>query len=93
MIRADSLTFEEAALRFSDDPYSRQNGGIVTNHELLEPVSYTHLDVYKRQVSRSSESPPVSCSSSESCGSSAPPSESSLSSVLSTCLLYTSRCV
>lgn len=34
--RADSLTFEEAALRFSDDPYSRQNGGIVTNHELLE---------------------------------------------------------
>ena len=36
LIRADSLTFEEAALRFSDDPYSRQNGGIVTNHELLE---------------------------------------------------------
>ena len=34
--RADSLTFEEAALRFSDAPYSRQNGGIVTNHELLE---------------------------------------------------------
>ena len=30
LIRADSLTFEEAALRFSDDPYSRQNGGIVT---------------------------------------------------------------
>ena len=36
LIRADSLTFEEAALRISDDPYSRQNGGIVTNHELLE---------------------------------------------------------
>ena len=36
LIRADSITFEEAALRFSDDPYSRQNGGVVTNHDLLE---------------------------------------------------------
>lgn len=36
LIRADSLTFEAAALRFSDDPYSRQNGGIVSNHDLLE---------------------------------------------------------
>ena len=44
LIRADSLTFEEAALRFSDDPYSRQNGGIVTNHELLE-----HYNGHERQ--------------------------------------------
>ena len=42
-------------------------------------------------VSRSSESPPVSCSSSESCGSNAPPSESSLSSVLSTAVRNESR--
>ena len=41
LIRKDSLTFEEAALRFSDDPYSRQNGGVVTNHELLEHYNAT----------------------------------------------------
>ena len=34
-------------------------------------------------VSRNSESPPVSCSSNESCGSDTPPSESRRSSVLS----------
>ncbi len=36
VIRADSLTFAEAALKHSDDKYSRQNEGIVTNHEMLE---------------------------------------------------------
>jgi peptidyl-prolyl cis-trans isomerase SurA len=36
LIRVDSLTFEDAALRFSDDASSRNNGGIVSNHDVLE---------------------------------------------------------
>ncbi len=35
LIRTDSMSFEDAAREFSDDKYSRENGGIVTNHELL----------------------------------------------------------
>lgn len=35
-IREGNVTFAEAALRNSDDPYSRLNGGIVSNHELIE---------------------------------------------------------
>lgn len=36
LIRADSLSFEKAALEYSDDPYSKQNGGLVSNHDILE---------------------------------------------------------
>jgi peptidyl-prolyl cis-trans isomerase SurA len=36
LIRKDSITFEEAALRFSDDASSKMNGGIVSNHDVLE---------------------------------------------------------
>ena len=36
LIRKDSLTFEDAALRFSDDASSKMNGGIVSNHDVLE---------------------------------------------------------
>lgn len=36
LIRKDSITFESAAAQFSDDAHSKQNGGIVTNHDLLE---------------------------------------------------------
>ena len=39
LIRKDSLTFEAAALAHSDDKHSKQNGGIVTNHDLLEHYS------------------------------------------------------
>lgn len=39
LIRKDSLSFEAAALEHSDDKYSKQNGGIVTNHDLLEHYS------------------------------------------------------
>ena len=39
LIRKDSLTFEAAALKHSDDAHSKQNGGIVTNHDLLEHYS------------------------------------------------------
>lgn len=36
LIRKDSITFEKAAMEFSDDAYSKRNGGIVSNHDLLE---------------------------------------------------------
>ena len=36
LIRLDSLSFADAALRFSDDASSRNNGGIVSNHDVLE---------------------------------------------------------
>jgi peptidyl-prolyl cis-trans isomerase SurA len=39
LIRKDSLAFEAAALAHSDDKHSKQNGGIVTNHDLLEHYS------------------------------------------------------
>ena len=39
LIRKDSLTFEKAAAKHSDDKYSKNNGGIVTNHDLLERYS------------------------------------------------------
>lgn len=35
-IRADSVTFEKAALQHSDDASSKMNGGIVSNHDILE---------------------------------------------------------
>ena len=36
LVRLDSLTFEDAALRFSDDASSKHNGGIVSNTDVLE---------------------------------------------------------
>lgn len=39
LIKKDSLSFEEAAKKHSDDKHSKQNGGIVTNHDLLERYS------------------------------------------------------
>ena len=36
LIRKDSITFEKAAQEFSDDPYSKMNGGIVSNQDILE---------------------------------------------------------
>ncbi len=36
LIRVDSLSFEDAALQFSDDAASKYNGGIVSNHDILE---------------------------------------------------------
>lgn len=35
LIRLDSLSFSDAALRFSDDASSKMNGGIVSNHDIL----------------------------------------------------------
>lgn len=39
LIKKDSLSFEEAAKKHSDDKHSKQNGGVVTNHDLLERYS------------------------------------------------------
>lgn len=36
LIRKDSITFEQAALKYSDDATSKMNGGIVSNHDILE---------------------------------------------------------
>ena len=36
LIHKDSITFEKAALLYSDDESSKMNGGLVSNHELLE---------------------------------------------------------
>ncbi len=36
VIRLDSISFERAAQLYSDDAPSKMNGGVVTNHDLLE---------------------------------------------------------
>ena len=36
LIHKDSITFETAALKYSDDAASKMNGGIVSNHDILE---------------------------------------------------------
>lgn len=51
------ITFEEAAVKHSDDKYSKQNGGLVTNHELLEvyganDTSYSRTAFYKDELGR-----------------------------------------
>lgn len=40
-IRADSITFEKAAFKFSDDKYSKLNGGLASNLELMESLMAT----------------------------------------------------
>ena len=45
LIRKDSLTFEKAAAQFSDDAHSKMNGGIVSNHDLLE-----HYDAFDAKL-------------------------------------------
>ena len=43
MIKADSITFEAAALEHSQDDLTKMNGGLVTNHDLL--LHYNANDV------------------------------------------------
>lgn len=55
LIRLDSITFEAAALEHSDDPYSKQNGGLVSNHDILEAqqaykASLTQTKFYKEYL-------------------------------------------
>lgn len=39
LIHKDSITFEKAALQYSDDAASKMNGGIVSNHDILERMN------------------------------------------------------
>ena len=55
LIRNDSITFEKAALEHSDDVYSKQNGGLVSNHDILEAqqayqASLTQTKFYKEYL-------------------------------------------
>lgn len=57
LIRKDSMTFEQAALKFSDDGGSKMNGGIVTNHDILElahayDAKYTETRFLKEDFGR-----------------------------------------
>lgn len=57
VIRSGKTTFEEAAVQYSDDKYSKQNGGLVTNHEMLEfyganDTSYSRTAFYKEDLGR-----------------------------------------
>lgn len=38
LIVRDSISFEKAALQFSDDATSKMNGGVVSNHDILERI-------------------------------------------------------
>ncbi|MCC8034372.1 MAG: peptidylprolyl isomerase [Rikenellaceae bacterium] len=40
VIRADSITFEKAALEHSEDKFSKYNGGLVSNLEMMESNPY-----------------------------------------------------
>lgn len=56
-VREGRMTFEEAAVKHSDDKYSKQNGGLVTNHEMLEmyganDTSYSRTAFYKEELGR-----------------------------------------
>lgn len=45
-IKSGAITFEAAALKYSDDKYSKNNGGVVTNHEMLESYNNSSLVNY-----------------------------------------------
>lgn len=56
-ISEQRITFEQAAIEHSDDKYSKQNGGLVTNHEMLEvyganDTSYSRTAFYKEDLGR-----------------------------------------
>ncbi|MEG2613857.1 MAG: peptidylprolyl isomerase, partial [Alistipes sp.] len=36
LVRMDSLSFDRAAYEYSDDAHSKMNGGVVSNHDVLE---------------------------------------------------------
>lgn len=54
-IKEGRISFEEVARLHSDDKYSKQNGGLVTNHEMLEmyganDTSYSRTAFYKEEL-------------------------------------------
>lgn len=50
LIRKDSLTFEAAVAEHSEDTYSKKNGGLVTNHDIL--TKYPQLSNVKLSASK-----------------------------------------
>lgn len=59
MIRKDSITFEQAARIHSDDGLTKMNGGLVTNHDILEradamDVNYTQTKFLKEDFANDS---------------------------------------
>lgn len=59
LIRKDSISFEEAARRHSDDGLTKMNGGLVTNHDILEradamDVNYTQTKFLKEDFANDS---------------------------------------
>lgn len=52
-IRADSISFEEAAKKYSEDGHSKMNGGIVTNHDILmSNASYSNVKLSRSKFKR-----------------------------------------
>lgn len=52
-IRADSITFEEAAKKYSEDGHSKMNGGVVTNHDILmSNASYSNVKLSRSKFKR-----------------------------------------
>ncbi len=59
LIRKDSITFEKAAREHSDDALTKMNGGLVTNHDILEradamDVNYTQTKFLKEDFANDS---------------------------------------
>lgn len=59
LIRKDSITFEQAARIHSDDGLTKMNGGLVTNHDILEradamDVNYTQTKFLKEDFANDS---------------------------------------
>uniref|UniRef100_UPI004055D52F peptidylprolyl isomerase n=1 Tax=Alistipes sp. TaxID=1872444 RepID=UPI004055D52F len=59
LIRKDSITFEQAAMFHSDDALTKMNGGLVTNHDILEradalDVNYTQTKFLKEDFANDS---------------------------------------
>lgn len=57
LINEGKITFERAALEYSDDKYSRQNGGLVSNHDMLEmynafDAKLTSTKFFKEELQR-----------------------------------------
>lgn len=50
MIRRDSISFEDAALEYSDDKNSRLNGGRVSNLDLLEVTRQTDASLMSTKI-------------------------------------------
>lgn len=52
-IRTDSISFEEAAKKYSEDGHSKMNGGVVTNHDILmSNAGYSNVKLSRSKFKR-----------------------------------------